>query len=65
MELSCQLDLRRACLHARWTPRLQNEEADVLTNGDFQHFDPALRIPVDLDQLDSRVLNELSEIGEE
>ena len=64
MELSCQLGLRRACLHARWIPRLQNEEADALTNGDFQHFDPKLRIPVSFDQLQLRVLNELFEEGE-
>jgi hypothetical protein len=64
MELSCQLGLRRACLRARWIPRLQNEEADALTNGDFQHFDPKLRIPVSLDQLPFRVLNELFEEGE-
>ena len=37
MELACQLGLRRACMHARWIPRLQNEEADALTNGDFRH----------------------------
>ena len=64
MELSCQLGLRRACLHARWIPRLQNEEADALTNGEFGHFDPAKRIPVDLDDLGFRVLNELFEEGE-
>ena len=64
MELSCQLGLRRACLHARWIPRLQNMEADAITNGDFQHFDPMLRIPVSLDQLQFRVLNELFEEGE-
>ena len=51
-------------MHARWIPRLQNEEADALTNGDFQHFDPKLRIPVSLDQLPFRVLNELFEEGE-
>ena len=44
MELACQLGLRRACMHARWIPRLQNEEADALTNGDFRHFDPKRRI---------------------
>ena len=64
MELSCQLGLRRASLHARWIPRLQNEEADALTNGDFQHFDPKLRIRVSQDQLQFRVLNELFEEGE-
>ena len=64
MELSCQLGFRRACLHTRWIPRLQNEEADALTNGDFQHFGPKLRIPVSLDQLQFRVVNELFEEGE-
>ena len=64
MELACQLGLRRACLHARWIPRLQNEEADALTNGEFEHFDPNLRIPVDLDKLDFIVMNELFEEGE-
>ena len=64
MELSCQLGLRRACMHARWIRRLQNE-ADALTNGNFDHFDPAKRIPVDLGQLQFRVLNELFEEGEE
>ena len=65
MELSCQLGLRRACLQARWIPRLQNEEADALTNGDYRHFDEALRIPVDLEKLQFRVLNELFREGDE
>ena len=64
MELSCQLSLRRACLHARWIPRLQNEEADALTNGEFGHFDPKLRIPVELDNLNFLVMNDLFEEGE-
>ena len=28
-------------------PRLQNEEADQLTNGEFHNFDPKKRIPVE------------------
>ena len=64
MELSCQLSLRRSCLHARWIPRLQNEEADALTNGDYHHFDPALRVPVELEDLDFRVMNALFAEGE-
>ena len=64
IELSCQLGLRRAALHARWIPRLQNEEADALTNSDFRHFDPKLRIPVDVDQLGFKVLPMLFETGE-
>ena len=64
MELACQLRIRRACLHARWIPRLQNEEADALTNGEFDAFDPALRIDVDLKQLGFVVMDDLFEEGE-
>lgn len=64
MELACQLGLRRACLHARWIPRLQNEEADALTNGEFGHFDSKLRIPVELDQLNFLVMDDLFGEGE-
>ena len=65
MELSCQFGLRGACPQARWIPRLQNEEADALTNGDFRHFSEARRIPVNLEDLDFRVLNDLFKEGEE
>ena len=51
MEVACQAALKGAVLRARWLPRLQNEEADALTNADFSHFDPALRIEVDLETL--------------
>ena len=64
MELACQLGLRRACLHARWIPRLQNEEADALTNGEFHHFDSALRIDVNLEQLSFVIMNDLFAEGE-
>ena len=65
MELACQLGLRRACLHARWIPRLQNEEADALTNGEFDHFDLKLRIPVELDKLRFLVMDQLFDAGED
>ena len=64
MELSSQLHIRRACLHARWIPRLQNEEADALTNGEYDHFDEKLRIPVDLETLEFKVMNSLFGEGE-
>ena len=64
MELACQLSLRRACLHARWIPRLENEEADALTNEDFRHFDPALRLEVDLSKLKFTIMNDLFAEGE-
>ena len=58
MELSRQSGLRRSCLHARWIPRLQNEEAHALTSSSFEHFDAAKRIPLKLVDLKFRVLHE-------
>ena len=65
MELSCQLGMRGASMRARWIPRLQNEEADALTNGDYRHFDAKLRIPVDLEALPFKVMNDMFAVGEE
>ena len=64
MELSCQLGRRAAVLRADWIPRLQNEEADALTNGDFRHFEPSRRIEVDLAKLDFIALEGLFAEGE-
>ena len=64
MELSCQLGLRRAALRANWIPRLQNEEADALTNSDFRHFSADKRIEVDLSSLPFLLMNDLFEEGE-
>ena len=65
MELACQAGRRRASLRARWIPRLQNEEADALTNSDFHHFRPENRIEVDLAKLRFQVMDELFETGEQ
>ena len=64
MELAHQMRIRRLVLRAHWLPRLENEEADALTNLDFRHFTPELRIPVDLDTLEFGVLRGLFEHGE-
>ena len=67
IELSHQLRLGNAALQARWIPRLQNEEADALTNWDFRHFDKKLRIVVpdeDLNSLDFGILPRLLATGE-
>ena len=63
MELSHQLRKRRAVLRAAWLPRLQNEEADALRNGDFRHFTGAHRAAVTLADLRFGVLNELMKEG--
>ena len=64
MELAHQMRRRRLVLRARWLPRLQNDEADQLTNMDLRHFDSKKRIPVSLGRLGFQVLPELFEAGE-
>ena len=64
IELSYQLARRRMALRAEWVPRLQNEEADALTNGEFHAFDPGRRAEVKLEALKFGVLNELLATGE-
>ena len=64
MELAVQIGLRNAVLRANWLPRLQNEEADALTNWDFRHFDPKLRIDVDLEKLEFKILDKLFAVGD-
>ena len=64
MELASQLGRRGATLRADWIPRLQNEEADALTNWDFRHFNPANMIDVDLGALKFNIMNELFATGD-
>ena len=64
MELSCHLWLRRAALHARWLPRLQNEEADARSNEDLHHFDERMRISVGLEKLGFVFMNDLFDADE-
>ena len=64
VELCHRLQIRNATLRARWLPRLQNEEADALTDGDFRYLDLNNRIEVDLARLSFGVLPELFEAGE-
>ena len=59
------MKLRRMVLRARWLPRLQNQEADDLTNDEFRHFDPKLRIDVGLEKLSFNILNELFAAGDD
>ena len=51
-------------MRAKWLPRLDNEEADALTNMDVRHFDPAKRIVVELKDLGFQVMPLLFEFGE-
>ena len=64
MELAHQTRIRRLVLRAHWLPRLENEEADALTNFEFRHFDPARRVAVELKDLKFGVLDDLFREGE-
>ena len=59
MELCAQLERRHLELDLRWRPREANVEADALTNGSYESFTPALRVPVDFAALRFIHLNEL------
>ena len=64
MELAHQSRVRRLVLRAHWLPRLENEEADALTNFEYRHFDPKRRIEVQLADLNFAVLDDLFREGE-
>ena len=65
MEMAHQCRLRQLVLRAHWIPRLENEEADALTNLDFRHFDPKNRIDVSLSSLKFGVLDALFGKGQD
>ena len=65
MQLAHQIRRRRLVLRARWLPRLQNQEADDLTNFEIRHFDPKRRIQVDLDKLGLDLMHELFKVGDD
>ena len=44
MEMAARLEASGARLDALWVPRDQNQEADDLSNGLTEAFDPALRV---------------------
>ncbi len=63
MELSAQLESRCSRLDLHWIPRESNAEADQLSNGDSSGFNPALRVPIDLNGINWIVLDKLSQFG--
>ena len=64
MELAHQMKKRRMVLRARWLPRLQNQEADDLTNMELRHFDPKKRIQVDIANLGLDLMHSLFDVGD-
>ena len=51
-------------LRARWLPRLQNQEADDLTNFELRHFDPKKRIHIEFANLGLDLMHALFEEGD-
>ena len=60
-----QLAAENVGLALRWVPRLQNEEADALTNECFDGFTPSLRVETRLEDLKFIALDRLmGQVGE-
>ena len=64
MEVVHQCRRRGLALRANWVPRLENQEADDLTNMEFKSFDPKKRLDVDLERLEFGVLQDLFNVGD-
>ena len=63
MELALRLQREGAELHLYWLPRLQNAEADALTNGSFAAFSPDQRLRFDLASFKGLVLQDMLDQG--
>ena len=63
MELAYQLGSMEVSLNLHWIPREQNEEADDLSKGRFEKFDPNKRIQVDLETMGFQVIPALAEVA--
>ncbi|CAE8650998.1 unnamed protein product [Polarella glacialis] len=63
MEIAAMLHQAGEGLDLQWVPRLQNIEADQLTNGDFRGFDPAVRVRVNIATQPWVVLNSMLKQG--
>jgi hypothetical protein len=63
-ELAMQLQKRDLSLDLVWAPRLQNEEADALTNADYSGFAEGKRIHMDVASLEFLVMGRLQEVSE-
>ena len=64
MEVAHQSRRKGLALRANGVPRLENQEADDLTNLEFKSFDASRRIDVDLEKLEFGVLKQLFEVGD-
>ena len=58
-----QLQMKSSELQLRWLPRLQNVEADRLTNGDFTGFSDRKRLRFSVDEFSGVLLSDMLELG--
>ena len=65
MELAVECRLRNISLDLLWVPRLQNCQADALSNGITHGFDPKHRIEPDLTEIKFHVLNDMMTAAQE
>ena len=65
MELALQLHVKKVNLELYWLPRLQNIEADSLTNDDASKFDTKYRVRFDLQKFEGLVLGDMLRAGVE
>ena len=63
MELSEQLEARGSWLKLAWAPRQQNEEADALSNQQFEGFDMDKRMHLDPAAVEWIILPKMLELG--
>ena len=63
MELAANLEARGLLLEAGWAPREWNVEADALTNGNCDGFDPARRVHFDMPSHRWLVFSDLLAVG--
>ena len=61
--IAMQLQKSGTELHSHWLPRLQNKEADALTNGWFADFCMQRRMRFELQSFEGVVLQDLRKLG--
>eukprot|EP00973_Karenia_brevis_P007306 988799-Karenia_brevis.AAC.1 len=52
MEVAHQLTARNAEITLEWVPRDQNQDADDLSQGEFERFDPKKGVEVDISEFE-------------
>ena len=64
IELSEQLRSRQLDLNLAWLPRLQNQEADDITNQNFEKFDASRRVRFEWGEVKWLVLDNLMQASQ-